>query len=113
MNGLLVRVGVDSSCGNWLAPVNPSTGEFVYVPIPESRDSHPDLQRTYDEFVEPLRHTGVELPTDLDGEVCHLDPDFEHLTFGDQGQRGRQISRLTEGDILAFFASLRPIDGLD
>ena len=35
------------------------------------------------------------------------------MTYGDQGQRGKCIaSLLTAGDLLAFFAALRPVDGL-
>lgn len=37
----------------------------------------------------------------------HLDPDFEMLTYGDQGRRAMQIRNLSEGDLLAFYASLR------
>jgi Nucleotide modification associated domain 3 len=37
----------------------------------------------------------------------HLDPDFSHLTYGDQGQRGVQISsKLQPGDLLVFYAAL-------
>jgi hypothetical protein len=42
----------------------------------------------------------------------HLDPDFEYLTYGDQGQRGKRIDNLLKAeDLLAFFAALRPVDG--
>ncbi len=34
MKALLVRIGVDQAFGGWNAPVNPDTGEFLYVPIP-------------------------------------------------------------------------------
>ena len=38
MKGLLVRVGADQSegGGRWNGLVNSRTGEFVYVPIPET-----------------------------------------------------------------------------
>jgi hypothetical protein len=36
-----------------------------------------------------------------------LDPDFEHLTYGDQGQRAAQIKqKLGPGDLLVFYAGL-------
>ena len=110
MNGLLVRVGIDSTCGEWNAPVRLSTGEFAYVPIPEGKDTRPDLQRTYEEFEGPVRSFDCDLPEHLRGKSCHLDPDFATLTFGDQGSRGGQIASLGTGDFMAFFASLRPVD---
>ncbi|MEP7246428.1 MAG: hypothetical protein ABI885_22490, partial [Gammaproteobacteria bacterium] len=109
MNGLLVRVGIDSTCGEWNAPVR-DDGEFAYVPIPEGRDCHPGLARSYDEYVSAVHRCGVELPPSLLGDHTHLDPDFEFLTFGDQGQRGRRIAELEPGDLLAFYAGLRPVN---
>jgi hypothetical protein len=52
------------------------------------------------------------LPALLLGQPTHLDPDFNQLTYGDQGQRGKRIATLLiSGDSLAFFAALRPVDG--
>src|SRR5262249_34044485 len=40
----------------------------------------------------------------------HLDPDFDFLTYGDDGnRRGAGIFKLSSGDLLAFYAGLRPI----
>jgi len=40
----------------------------------------------------------------------HLDPDFSQLTYGDQGERGRQIqNKLRTGDLIAFYAGLRAV----
>jgi putative DNA base modification enzyme with NMAD domain len=39
VNGLLVRVGADQAYGGWNAPVDPDSGQFVYVPIPEAEDA--------------------------------------------------------------------------
>jgi hypothetical protein len=110
MQGLLVRVGIDSSCGHWRGPVKSVSGEFIYVPIPEGKETYPELRRTYDEFVRPLEGFGSKLPDHLHGDACHLDPDFETLTFGDQGQRASRIKTLREDDFIAFFASLKVID---
>lgn len=39
----------------------------------------------------------------------HLDPDFDRLTYGDDGaRRGRGLARLRAGDLVAFYAGLRP-----
>ena len=45
MRGLLIRVGIDQAYGGWNAPIDPMTGEFVYVPIPDGaqRHRHPRL----------------------------------------------------------------------
>jgi hypothetical protein len=40
----------------------------------------------------------------------HLDPDFDTLTYGDQGSRADQIQRkLSPGDLLVFYAGLRDV----
>ena len=43
MRAYLVRIGVDQAFGEWNAPMNPETREFVYVPIPETRPMRPEL----------------------------------------------------------------------
>ena len=41
------------------------------------------------------------------GRHMHLDPDFSHLTYGDQGERARQLrAQLNPGDWVVFYASL-------
>jgi hypothetical protein len=70
------------------------------------------MARRYDEFIPVTKRFGDLLPPPLLGTPTHLDPDFDQLTYGDQGQRGKRInSLLTPGDLLAFFAALRPVDG--
>ena len=40
----------------------------------------------------------------------HLDPDFEQLTYGDNGDdRGLEIKKLVEDDLLVFYAGLRSV----
>ncbi len=110
MRGLLVRVGIDSTDGNWNAPVRQTSGEFAYVTITETKQLRPGFVRRFDEFVPAVARFGQELPAALLGQPTHLDPDFDNLTYGDQGQRARSISRLHSGDVLAFFAGLRPVE---
>jgi hypothetical protein len=52
MNGILVRIGVDQAYGHWNAPVDESTGEFVFVPIPdgEAKQYRPGSRVQYDDF---------------------------------------------------------------
>jgi len=53
MKALLIRIGVDQAYGGWNAPVDPSTWEFAYVPIPEGSGTqcHKGLERRYGECV--------------------------------------------------------------
>ena len=112
MKGLLVRVGIDSTDGCWNAPMRLATGEFAYVTITDTKPMRKGLARRYDEFIPVVKRFGEELPLPLMGQTTHLDPDFDYLTYGDQGQRGKRIqSLLIDGDLLAFFAALRPVDG--
>jgi hypothetical protein len=118
----LVRIGIDQAYGAWNAPVDPATNEFVYVPIPEGSNAlqHPDLATTF-ASVEPVlakfaaarpdvAASLVTLPLALGGTATHLDPDFEQLTYGDNGERrGKAITTFEKGDVIAFYAGLRPV----
>lgn len=119
--GILVRIGVDHSYGGWNAPVDPSSGRFVYVPIPEGDHVafHKGCARPYTEIEEALQEFAESVGQDLFQDLrcpptlfrksMHLDPDFQHLTYGDVGdKRGSEIARLKHDDILVFYAGLRP-----
>lgn len=106
----MVRVGADlSDDSHWNAPVDVHSGRFVYVPIVETKPLRPNLERKFTELLPHLHALGEELPLHLTTKNMHLDPDFEFLTYGDQGQRAKQIQRLGEGDLIVFYASLRDI----
>ncbi|OFV97128.1 MAG: hypothetical protein A3F68_01085 [Acidobacteria bacterium RIFCSPLOWO2_12_FULL_54_10] len=122
MRAILVRVAVDHSYGCWNAPVDPSSGRFVYVPIPEKDGTTflSGLAYGYDRVMPALNEFCEQFslhPTDrlgfpepLKKRHMHLDPDFEHLTYGDRGdRRGAGISEMTESDLLVFYSGLRPI----
>ena len=114
MNALLIRVGADQSIdgGNWNGPVDLQSRQFAYVPIPESlkRALHEQLEKPFkilDKAV--LSQFGVRLPASLSTRFMHLDPDFGHLTYGDTGQRAKQICNYLRegvGDFLVFYAGL-------
>jgi hypothetical protein len=119
MRAYLVRVGIDQAFGGWNAPVDPRTNEFVYVPIPESSAQQPGLATPY-EIVGPAlarfaeahpdaSPRAVELPAELARGNMHLDPDFGALTYGDTERRGRDLANLEPGDVVAFYAGLRPV----
>jgi hypothetical protein len=111
MQALLVRVGVDQSRGGggWNGPVDTESSEFAYVAIPEGRAVHEGMQRPYLALTPVLARFGVALPKDLRDRHMHLDPDFEQLTYGDQGIRARQLSVLQAGDLIVFYAGLRDV----
>ena len=121
MKALLVRIGVDQTYGGWNGPVD-SERHFVYVPIPEERDAHfhVGLERRYDEVLPALQlfcrvHDcklcrDLRFPQELLERPMHLDPDFEYLTYGDVGgRRGAGMVNMGDGDLLVFYAGLRPV----
>jgi hypothetical protein len=122
MRATLIRVGIDEAYGGWNAPMDPETNEFVYVPIPEGATvlQLPALATTYATVIPALArfasaHPGVAtrltaLPEALAAASTHLDPDFDHLTYGDDGaRRGKVITTYEKGDLLVFYAGLRPV----
>jgi hypothetical protein len=122
MRATLVRVGIDQAYGRWNGPVDPETNDFVYVPIPEGARApqHPALATTYRTVARALamfssKRPGipvqfVNLPQDLTDTATHLDPDFEQLTYGDNGERrGKAITTFEKGDVIVFYAGLRPV----
>ncbi len=112
MKGFLVRVAADKTDGGgrWNGPVNSETGEFVYVPIPETKPVHRGLEKPYSLIGPALGAFAVMLPSHLADRRMHLDPDFEHLTYGDRGSKGRQLSSsLRRDDFLVFYAGLNAV----
>src|SRR5579871_700809 len=121
MKGLLVRIGVDHAYGCWNAPVD-AAGQFVYVPIPERLGTafHSGLARNYGEILPTLGRfceehrcnlfADLRFPRQLLDHPMHLDPDFECLTYGDEGaRRGAGMVKMAEGDLLVFYGGLRPV----
>ena len=115
VTGLLVRVGADYTFGKAHSPIRLATGEFVYVPIPERSERvakglgrpYAELTARVQKFVGTGDATGY-IPAD---KWMHLDPDFEHLTYGNNANsKGDAIAGLKKGDFIAFYASLRAVD---
>ncbi|MFI3188172.1 hypothetical protein BCS42_02285 [Crenothrix sp. D3] len=117
--GLLMRVGIDQTYGNYNAPINPSTNDYMYLPIPQKKDKFiAGMETTYDTALPYFESwcqkndTKIQFP-DINPEGdrgCHLDPDFDYSTYGDQATgRGLQVAKLKEGDFIVFFASFKPI----
>lgn len=76
----------------------------------------PGLGKPYAGLGPPLAGLGATLPGHLSSRNMHLDPDFDHLTYGDRGERAKQIrAKLGPGDLLVFYAGMRdlqPPEGL-
>jgi hypothetical protein len=115
-----VRVGIDASYGHWNAPADPSTREFVYVPIPEACEVRLGLGTRYSAILPALRsfaasrrldlESDLGFPAALRGATTHLDPDFGFLTYGDDGgRRGSYIAQLRHGDLVVFYAGMRSV----
>lgn len=94
MNAILLRVGVDSGkyAGEWNAPCNPESGDFVYVPVPAGdRPEEPSMKSHYADIISPaLERFSADndchkpLRRKLKNSPAHLNPDFRagHLSYG-------------------------------
>ena len=113
VNAFLIRVGSDRSTdgGSWNGPVDPQSGKFAYVAIPETHPVHAGMEKPYSALAPVLSTYGLRLPHHLSARKMHLDPDFECLTYGDQGRRARQLSNCLSGDLLVFYAGLFDVTG--
>jgi hypothetical protein len=111
MNALLVRVGADLSVGGgvWNGPVDARTGKFAYVAIPETAPIHPGLEKPYQVLAPTLAKFDVKLPSHLMLRHMHLDPDFGHLTYGDQGERAKQLRPIYSRATLSCSMPVSPI----
>ncbi|MBY0112597.1 MAG: hypothetical protein K2Y21_07230 [Phycisphaerales bacterium] len=127
MKAILIRVGADGTTdgGGWNGPVHWPSGRFVYIPIMEdTAEFLPGCERRFDELAEPLMSflTGHGEPTfpwrkRIDakrGQPMHLDPDYEHLTYGDNGaRRGCNLRAFQQDDLIVFYSGLKAIPSAD
>lgn len=116
LKALLVRVAVDHSFGKWNGPCNPKNREFVYVPIPQDRENKSGTEKFYKDLIAPAlqkfsknNSKTVSLPHNLVDKRMHLDPDFNHLTYGDTKRRGKPLLDLDKGDLIVFYSGLKSI----
>lgn len=109
MKALLCRVGADQSRGGgyWNGLVDRQSSKFVYAAIPETRPIRVGMEKPYGALAPLISTFGGTLPQHLHALHMHLDPDFDYLTYGDQGERAKQLkANLGSGDLLVFYASL-------
>lgn len=119
--GLLMRVGIDQTYGEYNAPINAITNDYIYMPIPQGSDKFlSGMETNYDKLTPHFKSwcykngPTIEFPKNLISEGCHLDPDFDFSTYGDQATgRGLRVRDLNKGDFIAFFASFKPISKCD
>lgn len=109
-NILLLRVGIDLGCGGTLGPIFPDD-TFEYVPIPENPQYVSPRSVYYRDL--PARRGGTlaqYVPGRYREAAAHYDPEFETFTYGDPTRNKRaQLLRLDDGDLLIFYAGLRPV----
>lgn len=99
----LINVGANRSHADRArSPVFPD-GTWIFVPFPRGKPT-----KTGQEFPEVtfpyMRVSG--------GIKCHLDPDWDRLTYGDRcgNPRAKSLLKVIEGDILLFWALLWKTD---
>ena len=109
MRVYLANVGANS--GHRFASPLFEDGSFEFIPIRESEDQtdgvrYSDLRSHNDPGRDLLRY----VPLHLHGAVCHNDPEFETLTYGDSGENPKSsgLTRVRAGDALLFLARLEP-----
>lgn len=124
--GLLLRVGIDQTFGEYNAPINPDNNDYLYMPIPQYDissfredcvTSYANIKQPFQTWCERNNILNFPFPNHRIGEnnQClidsgtHLDPDFSYLSYGDQGTgRGNRVIQLQENDFIVFFASFKP-----
>jgi hypothetical protein len=126
MTVVLCGIGCDTTNAGRVAPLY-GDGRFEYVPIPEKA---PETAETETYGTWDLRHAdGVAAdlltaitPDPSEGTMIrndalaewplHRDPNFEALTYGEHRPNYvRRLRRLDPGDVVGFYAGLRPPGG--
>ena len=112
MKALLMHVAADTSnigtvgiCGPIFEDKN-----FESIPIKEAKSTNET--RTYSSL--PSRNKKFAsyladfVPYDIQNDIVHCDPDFDHFTYSDpvNSMRGRMLRKLQRGDFIFFVASL-------
>jgi hypothetical protein len=106
MKALLLRVGIDKGCGGTLGPIF-DDGSFEFVPIPE-RFPLPGAATYNDRIGRMGKRLSTYVPSSLKYQPMHEDPEFLSNTYGDPTIKRYYLLKLTKGDLLVFYAGLRP-----
>jgi hypothetical protein len=81
------------------------------VPIPE--DEKKKINRGMEKPYNDLLRFEVSLPHRLRQKNMHLDPDFEHLTYGDVNNKADRIQEVlsnSNGDFIVFYSGMRDVN---
>lgn len=112
MKGLLLRVGIDTGSGGCLAPIFKDRS-FEYIPIPEIRATS-EIRLYANIYGTTGRPLSEFVPEKIRYSHPHYDPEFVTFTYGDPTKiKSSQLSNLKPGDLLIFYAGLKPIHGND
>ena len=101
------NIGTVGICGPIFKDKN-----FEYIPIKESKITSETI--TYTSLASRNRKFGSSLsyfvPSDIQNDIVHYDPDFDHFTYSDptNSMRGGMLRKLEQGDFIFFVASLVP-----
>ena len=113
MKGLLLHVAADTTYPGVVGPVFQDMS-FEYLPI---NNIFGIEKRTYRDFAARNSEYGQTLadfvPSNIAVLPVHFDPEFDLYTYGQHGgdyARVQALTKLKQGDILFFFASLAPYD---
>lgn len=112
MKGILLRVGIDTGAGGCTAPIF-EDNSFEFIPIPEFRAT--SEERLYVNMVGRVGKKITDfVPKKIKYSHPHYDPEFETFTYGDPTKTKRnQLSKLSPGDLLIFYAGLKRIGSKD
>lgn len=106
LKAMLLRVGIDKGTDGSLAPIF-EDGSFEYIPISETDETSENktfnntLGRKEEKFA-------YYLPEKIKNRKLHFDPEFETFTYGDTGSKSNYLLKLNKGDLLVFYAGLKP-----
>jgi hypothetical protein len=108
MESIAINVGANTNEPGFRGPVR-SDGTFVYLPIPESKQTSEPVP-TYGDIIEGL---DISIPERVHETPVHLDPEFaeyphcERYTYGDDyAVKAGPLSELSAGSYVFFYATL-------
>lgn len=112
MKALLMHIAADTSDIGTVGICGPifENKNFEFIPIKEAKPT--SETRTYKSLVSRNKKFGRSLsyfvPSDIQNDIIHYDPDFDHFTYSDpvNSLRGNMLRTLQRGDFIFFVASL-------
>jgi Nucleotide modification associated domain 3 len=99
----LINVGANTSHENRARSPILRNDTWTYVPFPRDKES---------EHGEDYPDSAAQCVRVPNGLKCHLDPDWDRLTYGDSCHEppGRSLLKVQDGDILLFWALLWKVE---